>query len=297
MILVLGASGMLGSVLCKMLMQQGHQLKAVTRNPEKFNKAEYPTLEIVYADLTRPETLMQLFSGVDTVITCAHSLLGNGKNVSYNVDYLGHKKLIDLCAENKVKHFIYTSMYGANANTNVDFIKYKYETEQYLAQSGMAYTVIRPTAFMELHAQKLIGESVLKKGKVKLFGYGKNLYNYVSVNDVARLISEKLQQTPGNKTIEIGSPENITRIDVAKLYGKYIGKEPRISSVSPKTLRFLSGIIRPFHKGISGIMKMSAEMDESDYTYDYSINASEFSFTPVSIDTFIKSQVDLHNQN
>jgi uncharacterized protein YbjT (DUF2867 family) len=288
MILVIGASGMLGNALCKILPQDGYRLKAVTRNPDDFDKNAYPSIEVVYGDLANPETLKNHFKKVNIVIACAHSLLGKGKNDSAKIDNEGHKKLIELCVENKVEQFIYTSIYGASADSKIDFMRTKYDIEQYLIQSGLPYTIIRPTAFMELHAHKFLGESILTKGKVKIFGHGKNLYNYVAVNDVAKLIALALKEKITNKILEIGSKTNITRTEVAKLYAKQTGKEVRISYVSPKKLRILSKVIKPFHKGISRVMHMSAVMDETDYTFDHENNKIPFEMT--SIDDFIAEQ-------
>src|SRR5688572_9111712 len=139
MILIFGASGMLGSTLCSKLAQHGEHIKAVTRHPEKFNKKANPLVEVVYGDLTEPDTYIKLLNGADTVIACAHSLMGKGKNDSWEVDNKGHKTLIDNCAKKGIKYFIYTSMYGASAESKVDFIRTKYEVEQHLAKSNLKY--------------------------------------------------------------------------------------------------------------------------------------------------------------
>src|SRR5689334_2804244 len=64
-ILVAGASGTIGGQIVKQLNEAGHQVRALTRNPAKAN---FPAgVEVVAGDLTKPETLVSIFEGVDSL--------------------------------------------------------------------------------------------------------------------------------------------------------------------------------------------------------------------------------------
>src|SRR5215216_5536652 len=99
MILVIGASGTLGKVLCRQLNEKKFPLRASSRKPEKIKNTFLFGSDIVYADLTRPQSIEDALVGVDTVIVCAHALLGKGSNNSFKVDFLGHRRLIDIAAK------------------------------------------------------------------------------------------------------------------------------------------------------------------------------------------------------
>ena len=104
------------------------------------------------------------------VIATAHSLLGKGKYSSEKVDDKGHRDLIDAAKVAGVQHFIYTSVIGASLDSPIDFWRTKASVENYLKKSGLTYTILRGSAFMEFHVHEMIGKSVLAKGKASIFG-------------------------------------------------------------------------------------------------------------------------------
>ncbi|MEZ4594862.1 MAG: NmrA family NAD(P)-binding protein [Chloroflexota bacterium] len=94
---------------------------------------------------------------------------------------LGHKWLINAAQEAGVKHFVYTSAFAAAPYAPIRVLPDQvHEVEQYLQHSGLAHTILRPTAFMESHAHMLIGQPILEKGKVTLFGRRENPRNFVA---------------------------------------------------------------------------------------------------------------------
>jgi len=71
------------------------------------------------------------------------------------------------------------SVPDAAPDSVVPFLRFKYEVEQYLRDSGLTFVILRAAAFMESHAHMLIGESILTKGKVLLFGEKISSSNFV----------------------------------------------------------------------------------------------------------------------
>jgi len=59
--------------------------------------------------------------------------------------------------------------------------------EEYLRNNGLPYTFLRPTAFFETHAHMLIGEPLLEKGKIPIYGRGENPRNFIAAKDVAQI--------------------------------------------------------------------------------------------------------------
>ena len=130
-----------------------------------------------------------------------------------------------------VAHFVYTSILGAAPDHPIDFWRTKYNIEEYLKASGLSYTILRPSAFMEWHAHIFNGKSILENGKTSLLGQGTKPRNFVAVRDVAQsatlaLTDPKLQ----NRTLEVGGPENFTNNQAAELYGKLAGVKPRYAT-------------------------------------------------------------------
>ncbi|GAA4449135.1 NAD(P)H-binding protein [Nibrella saemangeumensis] len=295
MILIVGATGVLGHEAALQLLAAGRSVRAMVRNPEKAADLQQLGAEIVQGDLTDPASVAKACQGAEVVLAAAHSLMGRGKYRSENVDDAGHRTLIDAAKEAGVRHFIYTSIQGAGPDHPFDFDRIKYQIEQYLIHSGMTYTILRPSAFMELHAHTLMGKDILVKGKTTIFGQGNNPTNFVSVRDIARLITISLNDPKAhNRIIDIGGPTNPTKNEVANLYGRLAGVTPRIGHMSRGTLRVLSRVIRPFHPGIGRIMEMSAAMDEIDATMDMSETLKDFPLKLTTIEEFVQEQVANH---
>ena len=86
----------------------------------------------------------------------------------------------------------------------------KYAAEQDLKASGLAWTIIRPTAYMEMWCD-VLGRPLLDKGKTQVFGRGLNPINWVSAADVAEFVTlATLDSALRGEVIEVGGPENLT---------------------------------------------------------------------------------------
>lgn len=184
-ILIVGATGVEGSLTTKKLLAQGIAVRVLTRTPAKAAALAQLGAEVVQGDLREVESLRRACAGVDKVLAAAHSLLGRGVDASKYVDAIGHKQLIDVAKAAGVQHLVYTSILGGSPTYPVPFNQIKLAVEHYLQASGLAYTILRPSAFMEWHAHEFIGKPILDQGKVTIFGKGDNPRNFVAGEDVA----------------------------------------------------------------------------------------------------------------
>ena len=292
MILLIGATGVLGQETARQLIAVNHSVRAMTRTPEKATDLKTLGAEVVYGDLTDAPLLTRACNGAEIVIASAHSLFGRGKYRSENVDDQGHRDLIDAAKKANVRQFVYISAYGAAPDHPVDFDRTKYRIEQYLQHSGLTYTILRPSLFMEWHAHRLLGKGILDKGKTTILGKGDLPVSFVAVNDIAQLIVMALDNpTAYSRIIDIGGPTNPSKNDVAALYGRLVGVTPKVTHISPGMLRFLSKVIKPFHPGIGRIMFMSAAFDAIDQSLDMMATLRDFPIPLTSIEEFVRTQI------
>jgi uncharacterized protein YbjT (DUF2867 family) len=291
MILVVGATGVLGKVICNRLLESGEQVRAMTRSPENAADLKTAGAEIVRGDLCDPASLRRACAGVDKVVASAHSIMGRGIEASKHVDGQGHKDLIDAAQEAGCRHFVYVSMEGVE-NNPTPFAHFKHEVERYLKASGLSFTILRPTAFMETHAHAMLGQSILETGKVTIFGQGNAPRNFVTVVDVAEftLIALFDEETKG-QTIEIGTPENWTNLQVAALYEQLSGRKAKISHVPRGVSRVMSVLLRPFHPGLSQVMQFSLWTDTTDPTFDASETLKAYPVQLTNLEDWVRQQV------
>jgi uncharacterized protein YbjT (DUF2867 family) len=270
MILIVGGSGNLGRATVKRLLKRREAVRVMTRMPEKAADLKAMGVEIVQGDLLDKASLARACMGAEKVLAAAHSILGRGKYASKYVDLQGHKDLVDAAKAAGVKHFVYTSVYDfAPIFRKVPFFAFKYEVEEYLQASGLSHVILRPTAFMESHAELFIGQPILEKGKVSLFGPGEYPRNFVAADDVARLAVVALTDNAlSGRIIDVGGPENPTNMDVERMYEKLAGRPAKVTHVPLGVLKVMYRMIRPLHPGLSQIMQFSIYADAVDNTFD-----------------------------
>jgi NADH dehydrogenase len=291
-ILIVGASGVLGHAAAEHFLQKGYRVTAFVRDPGKVRDLESLGARVVKGDLTDPASCKPALEGADVVITAAHALMGKGKNSSESVDLRGHQQLIDGAKAAGVRHFIYTSAEFASADAALDFSRTKYAVENYLLHSGVPCTILRPTAFMEWHAYRLLGQKILESGKVSILGNGKARVNFIAVQDVVLAIERMIDAGPqADRIIELCGPETISRNEVAERFGKAYGKPFNVSHVPIGMVRFLRAVMKPFHPGLARVMEFTILTEDQDSQVDLSHTVAQFGLRPTMLDEFISQKI------
>lgn len=298
MILIVGASGFLGHEVAKLLLLQGQSVRLLVRSPAKVDDLKQMGAEIMQGDLIDPPSLQRACQGIDRVLTAAHAIVGTGKYKSEAVDDAGHRALIDAAKAAGVSHFVYVSMQSVSPDHPVDFFRTKYRIEQYLKKSGLSYTILRPTAFMEWHVHIWNGKSILENGKTSLLGNGTKLRNFMAVRDAAQFAVLALTDPRlRNRTLEIGGPGNFSNNQVSEFYGKLAGITPKLSHMPPGMAKFMSVVLKPFQPGISRIMYIGSLPDDAfSEQFESSALLAEFPMPLTTLEEFIKERVSESRQ-
>jgi len=150
-VLVAGASGKSGQPLVKILSEQGYAVRAMVRDQAKAASLG-GDVEIVEADVTRPETLAAAVKGAAYVISTLGAGSAQPPNNPENVDYRGVANLVDAAKAAGVKHLVLMSSLGAGDTSpatplNKVFgmvLMWKGKGEDHLRASGVPYTIVRP---------------------------------------------------------------------------------------------------------------------------------------------------------
>ncbi|HVF40517.1 MAG TPA: SDR family oxidoreductase [Gemmatimonadaceae bacterium] len=291
MILIVGATGNLGGFVARQLIAKGHPVRAMTRDRTRATALEAIGAEVVTGDLRDPESLRAATRGARAVVSASHSILGAGKSSSAHVDDEGQRALIAAAKEAGVAHFIFTSIMDAAANHPVDFWRTKDKIEKHLESSGLRYTIVRPSAFMEIHAYELLGKAVMAGKRVMMFGPGNNPRNFVASEDVAKLIVRALEDVSfRGKTIPIGGPENLTDNQVVEVFERVAGRTASVTHIPLPFLKAISGVVQAFHPGVSRIIKSGIANETTDQTFDYRTVPSEYSVELTKLEDWARSR-------
>jgi len=293
-ILIVGASGLLGRTACEFYIGKGFLVTAFVRNPEKVSDLAAKGVKTIRGNLTDPATIIPALQNVDIVLTAAHALTGRGSNSSELVDLQGHLSLIDAAKKSGVGHFIYTSIEMASPNAPLDFIRTKYAVEQYLAESGLTYTIIRPSAFMEWHAWRFLGQKIVETGKTIIPGNGKAKINPVAIHDVVAATDKIIQfDIYRNQILEISGPGLLSRNEIAEKFAAALGKPCKINHIPVAMLRIMYYLFKPFHPGIARVLEFAIVTENKDSGADPANSVARFGLQPTTLDDFIKKVIKI----
>ena len=226
--LVVGATGYLGIEACRQLALQGAPLRAMARATSDVAKVatlrEYGAT-LVCGDLKDKDSLDAACSGVRTVITTASTTLSAQPGDTIDtVDRDGQIRLVDSAVASGVERFIYVS-YSRNIDVDCPLVRAKRAVERRLQESGLSYTILRPSYFMEIWLSPALGFDYAER-KARIYGDGGNPISFVSLIDVARFAVESLSNPAFvNAVAEIGGPEALAPLDVVRIFEE-IGASP-----------------------------------------------------------------------
>lgn len=259
---------MLGGYLCRDLLAADFPVRVMTRKPEQAGKLAQMGVALARGDLREPASLTAALKDARVVISASHALLGGRANSSEQVDGAGQRALIDAAKRAGVEHFVFVSAFGAASDHELDFWRTKWGSEQYVKASGLPYTIVRPTAFIDMHAYELLGKPVLQNKRVAITGPGTNQRNFVAAEDVARIIVEQVKSGPANnQIIDVGGPESLSSLQVVQAFESFGGRSARTMHLPLALLRPLSGVIGVFHPGIGRILRAAVNFETRDQAF------------------------------
>jgi uncharacterized protein YbjT (DUF2867 family) len=205
--------------------------------------------------------------GAQTVISAIQGFAGVAAVGPQAVDRQGNSNLIH-AARAGAEHFILVSIQGVAPDHPMELFRMKYLAEQEVKASGLAWTIIRPTAYMETWGA-LIGEPLLKTGKTRIFGRGNNPINFVSVHDVARFVElAVVDPAMRGELVEVGGPENLSMRQVAQTFETVSGKVGKKSHVPLPMMRLMSVLMRPVNPTLARQAQAGIVMDTHDFSFD-----------------------------
>ncbi len=269
MILVVGGSGTLGARVVELLVARGHAPRVLTRAPERA--ATMVGAEIVSGDLRNPADVTAAVKGCRVVISAVQGFAGPGNPSPEAIDRDANRVVIRAAKAAGVAHFVLLSVQGAAADHPMSLHRAKFAAERSLRDSGIAFTILRPTAFMETWI-RIVGSPLAAKGQALVFGPGRTPINFVSARDVAGLTVLAIEdQSLQNETIEIGGPENLTFVTFAERLIHASGKPGHIKHVPLPALRVMSLLARPFAPVFARQASAAVVMNTRDFSFDGSL--------------------------
>ncbi len=145
-VLIVGATGTLGRQIARQALDKKHEVRCLVRSLSKASFLREWGAELLKGDLCQPETLPKALEGIDAVIDVASA---RPTDSIKKVDWDGKINLIQATKTAGVERYLFFSILNAEKYPNVPLMEIKRCTEEYLAESGLKYTILRPCGFMQ----------------------------------------------------------------------------------------------------------------------------------------------------
>ncbi|MEJ2196893.1 MAG: SDR family oxidoreductase [Ignavibacteriaceae bacterium] len=273
-VLVTGATGNTGSLLVPALLRAGIDVRIFVRDEAKAEPLKDLGAEVVTGDLDQPETISPAVKNIDKI----YLLTWNGETQLQQA-----KNVINAAKDAGNPHLIRHSMWGPE---NSRIIKQGYEIDEIIKSSGLPWTILKPTFYMQntmMAAQTISSDGVIywdmKDGKLGM----------IDVRDIADSAFAVITgDGHEGKSYILTGPEAISFNDVAKAFSKVLDKEVKYVNVPGEaSLQAMVGMGVPEWIA-KGYLELSEGFSEN-FAYSTTNNVEILAGHPArSFDQFVK---------
>jgi len=221
-IIITGATGTNGLQVVRQTLEKGARVRAFVRDREEARKLLPSEAEIFEGDFARKDSVRQALQGVERVFLLAavHPRMGEFEEA-----------FIDAAREAKVHHLVQFSAIGAHPGSKAFFGRVHGRAEVALVQSGLAYTILQPSFFMQ---NLFWSAETIKRDRAIYNAAGAGAAAHVDAADIAAVaataLTEPIDQHAGEIYIVTG-PERLTYEEIAAKLSKVLGRTIRHQSL------------------------------------------------------------------
>src|SRR5215475_6993321 len=221
-IVVIGGTGLIGSKAVPMLRQGGHAVLAASPNTG--------------VNTITGEGLTEAVAGAQVVIDLANSPSFEDKAVLEFFETSG-RNLLAAEAAAGVRHHVALSIVGTDRTPDNGYFRAKVAQENLIETSGIPYTIIRSTQFLEF-----LGGIAASSAEGNMVRLSPGLFQPIAADDVAPIVADVAVAAPRNGIIEIAGPERAPFNEIVARYLKAVG-DPR-AVVSDPEARYFGGRVQ-----------------------------------------------------
>ena len=308
MILVVGATGQLGSLVVRRLRAEGRQVRAMVRDPASADDLAATGAELAVADLGRPDTLDAALEGADAVVATANAIAPIRRSDSAAVVDAGYAELVRRAERAGVRRFVLASVPETPLDQVVPVARSKRRTEHLLAASGMSWLSLRMPPFSEVwlalvgseiplrgeerttlgrayptlrRFRRLTGRTIERRGVMVVPGPSSARQAFLSVHDAAAGLAGAVRDNTGEGPVDLGGPESLSWTDVAQIYERVLGRRVRVVSQPAGAFAVGQRVLTPVAPALAGVMGLNRLIATSETDGDTAETAARLGLQPL----------------
>jgi len=266
MILVAGATGLLGGEICRRLINKGHAVRALVRETSDRTKRQKLSdcgAATVTGDLKDQDSLLAACRGASAVISTASSTISHQAGDSIEtVDLQGQLKLVQAAKSNGIGRFIFvSSRHDPRIPSPLSDAKQAVER----ALLDLNHTIIQASYFMEVWLSPMLGFDY-PNARVRIYGSGEAKISWISFLDVAEFCAAVLENRAAYRaTVELGGPEALSPAQVVRIFEQSSGRQYEIDHVPQEALEAQArAAASSLEKSFAALMLRLSRGDEID---------------------------------
>jgi uncharacterized protein YbjT (DUF2867 family) len=295
MILVVGATGQLGSLVVRELRQQGQPVRAMVRDPSTADDLAETGASLARGDLTEPATLAPALDGVTAVVATANLAAPTRRADRDDALDAGYAELIVHAQRIGVSRFVFASVPETPIDDDVPVVRSKRRVERLLAAGTMSWVSVQMPPFTEVwlalvgseiplrdeqratlarayptlrRFRRLTGSTIEDHGVMVVPGPATARQAFLSVHDAARVLAAAAMADTVTGAVEVGGPESLSWADVAQIYGRLLGRRVRVVSQPAAMFALLQRLLAPTAPSLAGIMALDRLIAVSETDWD-----------------------------
>jgi len=246
-LLIVGGTGTLGRQIVLQALTKGYQVRCLVRSLRKAAFLKEWGAELVYGDLTSPETIPPCLRGITGVIDASTSRPYDLATIK-QVDWDGKIALVEACQTANIQRFVFCSALNLEQFSNIPLMEMKQGIEIKLKESKIPYTIFRLSGFYQgLIEQYAI--PILEDLPIWITNENTSV-SYMDTQDIAKFCLRTLQLPKTiNKTFLLGGPKGWLSSEIIKLCEQLAGQSAQIKQIPLSILKLSSNFLGFFEWG------------------------------------------------
>jgi uncharacterized protein YbjT (DUF2867 family) len=238
---ITGAFSYTGKYATRLLLDRGYRVRTLTYHPDRANPFG-DRVDVFPYCFEDPDRLSQTLRGASTLINTYWVRFPRGKS-TFETAVQNTRTLITAARNAGVKRIVHVSIANPSSESPLGYYRGKAEVEQSIIDSGLSYTILRPTVIFGME-DILLNNIAWFVRRFPVFGIpGNGRYGIrpIYVEDMARLIVDAVDQSE-NSVLNATGPETFTFEELVRLIARQVGSSVRLVHL-PMTLAYLCTLV------------------------------------------------------
>jgi uncharacterized protein YbjT (DUF2867 family) len=216
MLLLTGATGLVGSNLLSRLLADGSQVRCLVRDPRRLG-TQRVRVQIALGDLTDPPSFRNALRGVDTVVHLAAAIRDQPQGSIEELDGIATWRMVEAAERQGVERFVFFSALGASTHNRTRCLRAKALAEQAVAEADLHSIVFAPSLVYAPGDQWMtLLERLALLPVMPVSGRGRARFQPIWAEDAADCVLASLRDTGGERRrrYELAGPETLSHTEI-----------------------------------------------------------------------------------